>query len=274
MIVRYFVIKSLISEYNITFGLPKNKLEMLKAIIIDDEQHCIDNLTNLLTYNKDVSLIGTATSVKSAKELIKKNNPDLLILDIDLADGTGFDLLEMFPNPSFQVIFATGHNEYAIKAFKHSAIDYLMKPVEKQGLESAIDKVFQQKNNSGNTKKLELMIKSLQQNKFSKIALPSTDSCEFVNKEEIICCESDSNYTFFYLSDKRKVLSTMTLKSVCEILTDVNFYRVHKSFLININFIKKTLKAEGGIVVLENNLEIPIARRRKEEFLELLGMGK
>jgi two-component system LytT family response regulator len=247
---------------------------MLKTIIIDDEQHCINNLIHLLSFKKDVNIIGVAMTVKSAQEIIIKNNPDLLILDIDLGDGTGFDLLELFPNPTFQVIFATGHNEYAIKAFKHSAIDYLMKPVEKQGLESAIDKVFQQKNNSGNTQKLELMIKSLQQNKFSKLALPSMDSCEFVNKEEIICCESESNYTYFYLSDDRKVLSTMNLKRVSEILTDANFFRIHKSFLININFIKKTLKTEGGIVILENNLEIPIARRRKDEFMNLLGIGK
>ena len=215
---------------------------MLNTLIIDDEQHCIDNLLSLLSTENEIDVVGTATSIKTARKLIQELNPDLLFLDIDLTDGTGFELLEMFPNPSFQVVFATGHNEYAIKAFKHSAIDYLMKPVEQEGLELAIEKALSQKNNSGNTQKLELMIKSLQQNKFSKIALPSMDSCEFVNKEEIICCESDSNYTYFHLADNRKIVSTINLKKVSEILSDINFYRVHKSYIVNINFIKKNTK--------------------------------
>jgi len=246
---------------------------MLNALIIDDEQHCIDNLLVLLSKEENINIIGTAMSVSNSIDLIKKLNPELIFLDIDLPDGTGFDLLEAFPNPNFQVIFTTGHNKYAIKAFKHSAIDYLMKPVEKVELIEAIGKANQQKGNSSNIKKLELMIKSLQQNSFSKIALPSMDSCEFINKEEIICCESDSNYTFLYLIDNRKLITTLSLKKVCELLTDQIFFRVHKSFVININFIKKIMKSDGGQVVLDNDMQIPIARRRKEEFMQLIGMN-
>jgi len=177
---------------------------MLKAIIIDDEQPCIDRINQLLEHQNEISIIETALTIQSAKELIKTHKPDLIFLDIDLSDRTGFDLLEQFPNPNFQVIFTTGYNEYALKAFRHSAIYYLLKPIEKEQLFSAIDKAIIQKGNAKNTEKLDLMMKSLQSKNFSKIIIPLLDSYEFINKDEIISFKSDSKINF--LTKKEEVI--------------------------------------------------------------------
>lgn len=245
---------------------------MLKIIIVDDEAHCRNLLKEFLAFDNHLFISAEAENVAEAAKLIIEHKPDLIFLDIELPDGTGFDLLEAFPKPSFQVIFTTGHNEYAIKAFKHNAIDYLLKPIDSLELKSALDKVEHYSGNTDHYKKLENMLISLEQNVFSKIVIPAMDSFEFLSKKDIWLCESDGNYSNIYLSDGRKILSTLTLKKLEEILTERNFFRVHKSYIININAIKKISKTENGLILLENNLEVPIARRRREEFFQIMGI--
>lgn len=245
---------------------------MITAVIIDDESHSSSRLQKMLSLHDTIKIVGLAEDVVGGIKTIQQKNPDLVFLDIEMPDGSGFDLLEQFQKPNFQVIFITGHNEFAIKAFEHSAIDYILKPVQEKDLSRAIEKAIYLVDRLHNVEKIELMLRSLENKEFSKLALPSMNSFEFINKKDIICCEADSNYTHVYLSDQRKLTTTNTLKKMDEILTERNFFRVHKSFIININFVKKVSKSEGGYVLMENNENIPMARRRKDEFLALLGM--
>ena len=189
-----------------------------------------------------------------------------------MPDGTGFNLLEQFQNPKFQVIFTTGHNDFAIKAFKHSAIDYLLKPIEKEELIPAIDRAVEQINIANKGEKIEFMLSSLEQNKFTKLALPSADGIEFVEKNDIIFCEADGSYTQIHLINDKKILSSYNLKKIGDLLSDKHFFRVHKSFVISLQHIEKVNHSEGGVVVMSNTHSIPIARRRKDEFLKFIGL--
>ncbi|MCB0510036.1 MAG: response regulator transcription factor [Chitinophagales bacterium] len=245
---------------------------MIKVIIVDDEKHCAQELCLVLSELSEVEILGEARTVKEGIELIKKHSPNLVFLDIELPDGSGFDLLEAFRETNFQVIFVTGHNDYAIKAFKHNAIDYLLKPIDPLELKSAVEKAKPYLGSTDHYKKLDAMLKSLEQKEFSKIVVPSMDSFEFLFKKDVWLCESDGNYTNIYLSDGKKVLCTLALKRLEEILTEKNFFRVHKSYIININAIKKIFKTENGHILLENNLEVPIARRRRDEFFQFMGL--
>lgn len=244
---------------------------MLKTLIVEDEQHCIDALLEHLQPYKQIKILGIANNLSIAKQKIEQLKPDLLFLDIELPDGVSFELLAQFPTPNFQVIFTTGHNDYAIKAFRHSAVDYLLKPIEKKELDEAVRKVFSNRNDN-QRQKLELMIKSLEKNTFSKLALPGIDSFELVEKKDIMYCEAEGSYTNIYTADTRKIVTTHPLKKLDSLLFESHFFRLHKSHVININFIKKILKSDGGQVLMGNDEIVPIARRRKDEFFELLGM--
>lgn len=245
---------------------------MLKTLVIEDEILARKTVKEILAEIPVVELIGEADSIAKSVALINKLNPDLLLLDIELKDGNSFEILKHFPNPKFQIIFITGFNQFAIKAFRHSAIDYLLKPVEEKLLKNAINKALNKKDFELNSQKIDLMLKSIQNNDFNKIAVSSIDGYELINKNEILYCESDGNYCDFYLSNGTKIISTNTLKKVQELLFENNFYRPHRSYILNINFVKKVVKTGFGSVIMQNNTELPISRRKKVEFLNLLGL--
>ncbi|MGB1017676.1 MAG: LytR/AlgR family response regulator transcription factor [Chitinophagales bacterium] len=244
---------------------------MITCLIVDDENRFVEVIENYVSKFPRLQLIGTAASVAEATELILELQPQLIFLDIELTDGTSFEILSNFPNRNFQVIFTTGHNDYAIKAIKHSAIDYLLKPVQEDEFTEAVEKAMQLDGNKSNAQKLELMLSNITKNEFSKIAIPSIDSFEFINKNNIIYCKADVSYTTIYLENK-KIVSTNNIKKIEDILTESNFFRLHKSFIVNIDKIQKVLKTEGGSVIMPNDVQIPIARRRKDEFMKMLGI--
>ena len=240
---------------------------MMKAVIIDDEKDCRQVVETLLNEHfSEIRICGQAASVAKGRELIMNENPDVLLLDIELGDGNAFDLLAGLNKLNFQVIFITAYEQYAIQAIRHSAIDYILKPVDPQAFIQAIDKVKRMSDNMG---LLSKQIKVLLENRsdFNRIALPTLEGFRFVNIDDIIHCKAESNYTWFHLKNNEKILVTKTLKEYDETLSEKYFVRVHQSHLINIKYVEKYIKGEGGTVVMADGTEVIVSRRRKDQFL-------
>ncbi|MBM3436859.1 MAG: response regulator transcription factor [Bacteroidetes bacterium] len=241
---------------------------MIRAIIIDDELESRNTVNNILSqYCEYVSIVGQADGVGTGKELILSKQPELVFLDIQMADGTGFDLLEQLPKVEFRVIFVTAYDQYALKAIKYSALDYILKPIDPQQLIDAVNKFRVLESN------FHIMAEQIKtlfgfKSGFEKIALPTAEGLRFVKVDNIIRCESDNNYTNFYLKTGEKILVTKTLKEFEEILSDIHFVRIHQSHLINLNFVERYIKGNGGSVIMSDGSEVEISRRRKEIFLE------
>ncbi|WP_026764670.1 LytR/AlgR family response regulator transcription factor [Sediminibacterium salmoneum] len=244
---------------------------MIKVIIVDDEQHCIDRLKSLFLtkFAYKLKLVGTASSVLSAYDLIVQEKPDLIFLDVQLNELTGFDLLSKFDKLSFDVIFTTAYEKYAVKAFKFSAIGYLLKPVDIDDLKLAIDKFSDTIEQKDYKQKFDLLYANFKQLSLhdKKIAVPTLSGIEFIPVSSIIRCESDINYTTLYLTEKTKLVVAKTLKEFEELLTEYNFFRVHNSHLINLSFIKFYNKGKGGTVQLTDGSEVEVSTRRKEAFI-------
>jgi len=242
---------------------------MIKTLIIDDEINGRNILKRFIEkYAEGVEVIGEAESVKTGVDAIKKLNPDLVLLDIQIQDGTGFDLLEQFDEKNFEVIFVTSFDHYAIKAFKFSAVDYILKPVDPDNLVEAIERVKNLDSKDELGSKIDVLISNI--NSLEKIALPSSDGIRFVKIQDVVRCESDNNYTMFYLINKEKVLVSKTLKEYEVMLSGVNFYRIHKSHLVNLKYITKYVPGEGGYVILEDGSHADVSRRKKEGLMKLL----
>ncbi len=241
----------------------------MRAIVVDDEPGARSALINLLTnLFEDIKIVGEADGVDSGKKLIAEKKPDLLFLDVQMQDGTGFDLLAGIDRSNLQVIFVSAHDHFAITAIKFSAVDYLVKPVEPIELQKAIEKIRQQKSLTEVQKKLDLLLSNV--NKIEKIALPSLNGIEFVKLNDIVRCEAESNYTVFYLINGEKIVVSKTLKEYEDILSRNNFFRIHKSVIINIKYLKKYIKGDGGTVIMEDGTELAVSRRRKDGFLDAL----
>jgi len=241
---------------------------MIRAIIIDDEQESRNTLQNMLdSFCENVLVEGKADCVEKGLELIQRVKPELVFLDIHMPDGTGFDLLQKFEEVDFRVIFVTAFDQYALKAIKFSAIDYLLKPIEPQQLIDAVEKVKEEKSDYGLISK---QISTLFRNKngFERITLPTFEGLRFIVLKDIIRCEADNNYTNFYLSSGEKVLVTRTLKEYDETLSGLDFIRVHQSHLVNSKYIERYIKGEGGSVIMTDGSHVEVSRRRKEEFLK------
>ena len=242
---------------------------MIRSVIIDDEEKGRNTLRNFLTkYCNNISVVAEGDCVKSGLEKISSYNPDLVFLDIQMPDGTGFNLLEQIKEINFKVIFVTAYDQYALKAFKFSAIDYLLKPIDPEKLIEAVNRLSDFEDIKSINNKLEVLVGN--KNRFEKIALPTVNGVHLVKIKDIIRCESDSNYTTIFLASGKKILVTKTLKEYDEMLTPMHFYRVHQSHLINLAFVEKYHKGEGGFVIMEDGSEIEVARRRKEGFLSEL----
>jgi len=244
---------------------------MLRTIIIDDEAHILQAVEKLVNqYCPNVKIVAKADSVKSGFKTIKKYHPDLVLLDIKMEDGTGFDLLKQLEPVDFKVIFITAYDQYAIKAFKFSALDYLLKPCDADDLILAVNKAEKLVMKEMNTQ-LDTLADNIQTEDSSKkkIILKTFDNIHLMKISDIIYCESDINYTNFYLLNGNKIIVSVTLKEYDEMLSEYGFFRVHKSFLINLSHINRFDKSEGGYIVLSNDNRVPVASRKREQLLEL-----
>jgi two-component system, LytTR family, response regulator len=243
----------------------------LKTIVVDDEKPSREALTTyILDFCPNVEIVAQCDSVKSAYQAILEFQPHLVFLDIEMPNGNGFDLLQLFKNPSFKVIFVTAFSDYAIRAFRFSAIDYLLKPVKVDELIEAIEKVRQElKLDHGNRNLHELMevLNSKSQNQ-TKIVVPSSKGYSVINISEIIMCQADGYMTHFYLLGKGKISSTKILKFYEEIF-DHQIIRVHRSFLVNLTHVVGLTNM--GEIQLADKLECPLGNTYKPQFLELLG---
>lgn len=246
---------------------------MLKIVIIDDELNSREVIENtLLATCKNVEIAGKADSVKNGIELIEKSKPDIVLLDVQMPDGTGFDLLSRLNKITFKVIFITAHQEFALQAFKFSALDYILKPLDAKDLANAIQKAEETLGQNNIDVNMRILQDNLQNKskESKKLILKSSDQIHAVNVKDIIRCESEGNYTKFVLNDGRKLLVTKILKEYDEMLQSYGFFRVHQSHLINIDYFETYKKADGGIVIMKDKSSIPLASRKKEAFLKLL----
>lgn len=240
---------------------------MIKTIIIDDEAGARQALKQLLAENcPEIELAGEAANVSQGRDLIAVVQPELVFLDVQMPDGTGFDLLRGMEHIGFQVIFASAYDHFAITAFRFSALDYLLKPILPDDLMAAVGKIKQNGRQSADK------IKTLLDNhgNLKKIALPSMEEVNFVNVDEIIRCESDNNYTRFFLTGHVQLLVSKTLKEYEDLLEPIGFFRTHKSSLINLRYIRKYIKGEGGTIIMEDGSAVELSRRRKDDFFKAL----
>jgi len=246
---------------------------MLRTIIIDDEAHILQSLEKQVNqYCPNIKIVATADSVKTGVKTIKKYLPDLVLLDIKMKDGTGFDLLKKLEQIDFKVIFITAYDKYAVKAFKFSALDYLLKPVDPVDLIHAVNKAEKLMIYELNTQ-LDTLADNMQSEDKSKkkIILKTFDNIHLVKIRDILYCESDVNYTRFHLLNGIKIIVSVTLKEYDEMLSEYGFFRAHQSFLINLAHITRFDKSEGGYIVLSNDSRVPVASRKREQLLELFG---
>jgi two-component system LytT family response regulator len=246
-------------------------MKKITAILVDDMPVALEMLTNDISINHtEIEIIGTAKSVVETAKLMRKNQPDILFLDIMLGDGTGFDVLEIFPDLKSKIIFVTASDAYAIKAFKFAAIDYILKPYSDTDLKTAIEKATHQiKPDKQQLSVLQQAVKK-PNNKPEKISLHTSEKIIVVTINDIIRCKSDNNYTTFYFNDGAKILVSKTLKYYADMLKEVGFLRVHQSHLINTKYIKEFIKADGGYLILKDKSNIPVSIRKRNEVLDVL----
>ena len=248
---------------------------MINAVIIDDEQHSIDTLKwKLENYCPDVSVQATFDNPADAVIYLKKNPPHLLFLDIEMPMLNGFDVLEELGRDlPFDVIFTTAYDNFGIQAVKFSALDYLLKPVQNKELKDAIEKHLKKTNQRIPTEQLDVLINNVnaeRKGRVGKIALPSKESIEFVDADDIICCEANSNYTNVYMLEGRKRVISKTLKEFEDMLGPHQFFRPHNSFLVSLKRVKEFIRGDGGYLVMENKMQVPVSKNRREALMDLL----
>jgi len=241
----------------------------MKAIIIEDEIQSQQTLSNMVKdFCEEVTILDVVASVQEAIKSINKHKPDFIFLDIELPEQDGFQLFKYFDNPTFDVIFTTAYNKYALNALKISAVDYLLKPINLEELQKAILKVKKNmllKVNSNNL----MFLKENLGNKLKKIALPTSSGFSFVSIEEIIRCEANGSYTFFYLKDGSKILVSKTLKTFSDHLEDFNFFRINRAHLINLEFIESFGRQKKATITLSDGTILKLSQGRKSDFLRL-----
>jgi two-component system, LytTR family, response regulator len=239
----------------------------MRAIIVDDEAHARSLLSNTIKEHcKGIEIIAEAENVKEAVKLINKNNIELVFLDIEMPNENGFALFEYFDKPNFVTIFCTAYSEYAVQAFEVSAVDYLLKPVTISKLQDAIEKAIKTRGQNQILQSVNTLRENITFNQLQKIALPLSDGLVFIKIDDILYFEADGSYTHV-ITNKEKYLVSKKIKEFHELLTnDSRFFRVHRSYLVNIQQIKKYSKRDGATLVFENNKVIPVAREKKNEF--------
>ena len=244
---------------------------MIKAIIIDDEVHCLDTLSILLNdYCPQVQVMERCGSAKAGLVAIEKHQPVIVFLDIEMPVMNGFELLEMFPELPFAVIFTTSYDQYAIKAIRFSALDYLLKPIDPKELVTAVHKIQIQKQ-LPSAEQFQMLMSQINHKEtgFHKIAVPTSDGFELIPADQVISCEADDNYTYLFLKNKNKITACRTLKEMEEQLQDFNFFvRVHHSYMVNLNEVSKYVRGEGGYLIMSDGSTVNVSRSRKESLLK------
>jgi two-component system LytT family response regulator len=245
--------------------------EIIKIAIIEDDQTERKSIRHVINgYCLDTEIVGEAESIKEAHKLISNNNPDILILDINLKDGNSFQLLEQKEDIDFQIIWLTAYEQYAIRAFRISAVDYLVKPYKTSELVKALARAKEELKERTYLKKLKALINNTSGNTEKQIVLHTSDSVHVVKIRDIIRCEADNNYTTFFLENQQKILLSKPLKKYEKLLQNFDFYRVHQSHLINLHKVIQLNKGNKGCVVLENNESIPVSERKMKGLIVTL----
>lgn len=244
---------------------------MIKALIIDDENRTRDLIAKMInSFGLDVVAIPDGENVKTGVEAILKHKPDLVFLDIQMPDGTGFDVLNAIPDKKFEVVFITAHEEFAIKAIKFSALDYILKPVDPIELRTAVEFAIASIGDKHDSSQFDALRQNIAPTQKRKLVLKTTESVFVVELDEIIRCESDRNYTSVFLTSKRKILISKTLKDYEELLGAYNFLRIHQSHLINLEFVDRYDKQEGGSVIMKDGSQVPLSPQKRDMFFKVL----
>ncbi|WP_205510615.1 LytR/AlgR family response regulator transcription factor [Longitalea arenae] len=245
---------------------------MINAIIIDDEPYCCESLTTLLhRYCPQVNIADTCFSGASALQAIKVKEPQLVFLDIEMPQMNGFELLQKLPEIKFQLVFTTSYDQYAIKAIRFSALDYLLKPIDRDELQRAVQKAIQHVQQPL-PQQFEILLQKMKAPAMTiqKMALPTVEGLQMIAVDSILSCCSNSNYTTLLTKDKQKIIASRTLKEIEEMLEEYSFLRVHHSFLVNLNEVDKYIKGEGGYLTMSDGSTVPVSRSRKELLLKKL----
>lgn len=245
---------------------------MIRVVIIDDEEKARSAIRSIIKHNPKLIIVGEAESIKSGIEELMRRSPDLVFLDINMGDGTGFDLLNQLPVINFRVIFVTAHESYAIQAFKYSALDYILKPIDPIELMSAVEKASEVLSGDKLPQQLNAFLDHYhkKQDANRKIVLKTADKISLVALDEIIRCESDKNYTIFYLSAGQRIVVSRTLKDYDELLSEQGFLRIHQSHLINLKHLTGFEKKDGGYVIMSDNSTVSVSFRKKDQLLVIL----
>ncbi|MEO6550327.1 MAG: LytTR family DNA-binding domain-containing protein [Ferruginibacter sp.] len=247
-------------------------MELIKAILIDDELSSLQNLRQKLDeFCPDLQVIAMAQKPEEAMLLIKHHKPDVIFLDIEMPKMSGFRMLDELGDCNFEIIFTTAYNHYAIDAIRISAFDYLMKPIAIKDLQTAVDRLSKMRTLQ-TKEKIDILKSSMSEKKSQddKIAIPTSEGLEFIPIRNILHIESSSNYSKIYFKEAKPLVVTKLLKDFEDMLLPYRFYRIHNSHLINLNYIKKYVKAQGGQVIMQDGTTIDVARRKKEEFLKMI----
>ncbi len=246
---------------------------LIKSLIIDDEKHCCESLQwQLKKYCPEVEVMDICHHAEAGLQKIEALKPQLVFLDVEMPDMNGFEMLASIPDISFDIIFTTAFDKYAIRAIKFGALDYLVKPIDKDDLRIAVDG-FLKRNHRDSMKQLTALLTHIRKSNdlsFQKIAFPTQTSVELVPINNIMSCESSSNYTRVHLNNGQHMIVSKTLKDIEELLDMPPFFRVHHSYLVNLQYAVRYIKGEGGYLVLNNEVSVPVSRSRKEELLKVI----
>jgi len=246
---------------------------MIKTLIIDDEKHCCDNLQwQLKQYCPEIEVMAVCNKAEKGLQQIHHQQPQLIFLDVEMPGMSGFEMLEILTEINFDIIFTTAFNQYAIRAIKFGALDYLIKPIDKDELRESVNK-FIHRTQRDSIKQLTALLTHIRKSNdlsFQKIALPTLHGYELVPLNNIIYCESSSNYTIIYLNNDQHILISRTLKDIEDLLDMQPFFRIHNSYVVNLQYAIRYIKGEGGSLILNNGITVPVSRNKKGELLKLI----
>jgi two-component system, LytTR family, response regulator len=247
---------------------------MIRSIVIDDEQHCVRSLlSDLQQHCPSIEVVEACSSAKEGMMAIKKLNPDLVFLDVEMPWMNSFEMLEVLGEIKFSIIFTTAHDEFAAKAFRISAVDYLLKPIDANDLKAAVQKVEKKMDEGSSVQHISNLLRNMRQsNTEQKIALPQREGYEFVDISSIIYCTAEGAYTKIFIEGKKTMLISRTLGDVEELLSPEMFQRIHHSTVVNVSFISQFLRTDGGYVVLKNGEKLSVSKAKKEMLMARLGL--
>ncbi len=241
-----------------------------RIAIIDDEPLVREAITNLVKlYQLGFEVCGSFADIFNAVTFIKNEKPDIVLLDIELGNENGFELFKYIPNPNFKIIFITAHEDYAVKAFRFAALDYILKPIDPDVLTEALLKAKETVINQSLQLKVDSFVHNIENTK-KRLVLKTTESLHVVPINDIMYCEADRNYTSFYLVDKTRIVVSHSIGEYEELLSEYHFFRIHQSYLLNLDYIKRFEKKDGGQAVLKDETQIPVSTRKKDQLINLL----